>query len=122
MAVRQRGLVFRATGLPALLQPDDELSASLKATIEENMSEQEKSRLTVSTAVVPSCYDNKHERVALVEFHGGAPALLSELEVNPLGEWQVEIGDTDINFDRLFFGLTQLDTPKPNAPVTAEHV
>jgi hypothetical protein len=60
--------------------------------------------------------------VALVEFHRGIPAFLSELAADPLGDWQVEMGDTDINFDRHFFGFTQLYTPKPDMPVTAEYI
>ncbi|KAF2185579.1 hypothetical protein K469DRAFT_687903 [Zopfia rhizophila CBS 207.26] len=119
MAARNKGLVFRVTGLPAS-QPDGELNTTLKATIDDNLLEEEKSKLTVSTAIVPSCYDNEHERVALVEFHGTVPAFLSELAADPLGDWQVEMGDTDINFDHHFFGFTQLYTPKPDAPVTAD--
>ncbi|OCK73381.1 hypothetical protein K432DRAFT_410741 [Lepidopterella palustris CBS 459.81] len=119
MAARKKGPMFRVTGLPAS-QPDDELNATLKATIEENLLEEETSRLTVSTAIVPSCYDNEHERVALVEFHGGVPMFLSELVANPLGDWQVEMSDTDISFDCHFFGFTQLYTPKPDAPITAD--
>jgi hypothetical protein len=121
MAARKKGPVFRVTGLPAS-QPDDELNTMLKATIEDNLSEEETSRLSVSTAIVPSCHDNEHERVALVEFHGGLPLFLSEAVTNPLGDWQVEMGDTDIRFDCHFFGFTQLYTPKPDAPVTAEYV
>src|SRR5256885_758052 len=121
MAARKKGPVFRVTGLPAS-QPDDELNTTLKATIEDNLSEEETSTLGVSTAIVPSCYDNEHERVALVEFHGGLPLFLSELVANPLGDWQVEMGDMNISFDCHFFGFTQLYTPKPDAPVTAEYV
>jgi hypothetical protein len=121
MAARKKGPVFRVTGLPAS-QPDDELNTTLKATIEGNLSEEEMSRLGISTAIVPSCHDNEHERVALVEFHSGLPLFLSELVANPLGDWQVEMGDTNISFDCHFFGFTQLYTPKPDAPVTAEYV
>jgi len=44
----------------------------------------------------------------------------SEPVTNPLGDWQIEMGDTDIRFDCHFFGFTQLYTPKPDAPVTAD--
>jgi hypothetical protein len=121
MASRKKGPVFRVTGLPAS-QPDEELNTTLTAAIDENLSEKERSKLTISTVIVPSCYDNEHERVALAEFHGGVPAFLSELTANPLGDWQVEMGDTDINFDCHFLGFTQLYTPKLDAPVTAECV
>ncbi|KAF2178473.1 hypothetical protein K469DRAFT_803304 [Zopfia rhizophila CBS 207.26] len=118
VAAGKKGPVFRVTGLPAL-QPDDELATSLKAAIDDNLAEDEQSKLTVNTAIVPSCYNNE-EKVTLVEFHGGVPAFLSELMANPLGDWQVEMGDTDISFDQHFFGFTQLYTPKPDSPVTAE--
>jgi hypothetical protein len=66
--------------------------------------------------------DNDLERAALVEFLGGVPVFLSDLVANPLGDWQVEMGDVDINFDQHFFGFTQLYMPKTDAPVTAEYV
>lgn len=117
---RTKGLVFRATGLPAS-QPDDELVASLNAAVDDNLAEEEQSKSTASVTIVPSCYDND-EKVALVEFHGGAPSFLSKLTDNPLGDWQVEMGDTDVSFDQHFFGFTQLYTPKADSPVTAEYV
>ncbi|KFY27526.1 hypothetical protein V493_03438, partial [Pseudogymnoascus sp. VKM F-4281 (FW-2241)] len=119
MAVTKKGIVFRVTGLPAS-QPDDELKEALKAAIDNNLEEDEPSKVTLNAAIVPSCYNND-EKVALVEFQGGVPAFLSELKANPLGDYQVEIGDdTDISFDQHFFGFTQLYTPKPGSPTTAE--
>ena len=118
MAAREKGIVFRVTGLPAS-QTDDELNEALKATIDDSLAEDEQSKLTVKATIVPSCYDND-EKVALVEFHGGVPAFLSELKANPLADWQVEMGDADISFDQHFFGFTQLYTPKPDSPATAE--
>ncbi|KAF2727898.1 hypothetical protein EJ04DRAFT_450416 [Polyplosphaeria fusca] len=113
-----KGPVFRVTGLPAS-QPDAELTALLEAAIHDSLTKKEWSKQTVSIATAPSCYDD-NEKVALVEFHGGSPAFLSELKDNPLGDWQVEIGDTDISFDQHFFGFTQLYTPKADSPVTAD--
>ncbi|TVY62681.1 Nephrocystin-3 [Fusarium oxysporum f. sp. cubense] len=119
MASRKKGPVFRVTGLPAS-QPDDELDATLRTVIDGNLSEEEKSQLHIITAIVPSCYNNEQDRVALVETRGGVPDFLSELVANPLGDWQVEMDDVDISFDQHFFGFTQLYTPKPDAPVTAD--
>ncbi|KFY48968.1 hypothetical protein V495_00865, partial [Pseudogymnoascus sp. VKM F-4514 (FW-929)] len=116
MAAKKKGIVFRVTGLPAS-QPDDELKEALKAAIDK---EDESSKVTPNAAIVPSCYNND-EKVALVEFQGGVPAFLSELMADPLGDCQVEMGDdTDISFDQHFFGFTQLYTPKPGSPTTAE--
>ena len=47
-------------------------------------------------------------------------AVLRELRVDQLGDWQIEMGDDDINFDCHFFGFTQLYTPDKNEPVIAE--
>jgi hypothetical protein len=116
---RTKRPVVRVTGLP-VSQPDDELTALLKAAIDGSLTEEEQSKKTPSIAIVPSCY-GYDEKVALVEFHGGVPEFLSELEDNPLGDWQVEMGDTDISFDQHFFGFTQLYTPKADSPVTAEY-
>jgi hypothetical protein len=109
---------IRVTGLAAS-QPDDELATSLRAAIADNLAEDERTKLAITTAIVPSCYDNE-EKAALIEFHGGVPAFLSELTDNPLGDWQVEMGDADISFDQHFFGFTQLYTPEADSPVTAE--
>lgn len=116
---RTKGPVFRVTGLPGS-QPDDELATSLKAAIDENLAEEEQTKLAASIAIVPSCYLHT-EKVALVEFPGGTPAFLSGLMDNPLGDWQLEMGDTDISFDQHFFGFTQLYSPKADSSVTAEY-
>ena len=114
-----KGPVLRVTGLAAS-QPDEELAASLKATINDSLTNEEQSRMDIRVAVVPSCY-NDEEKVALVECRGGVPAFLSELTADPLEESQMEMGDTDINFDQHFFGFTQLYTPTSDAPVAAEY-
>lgn len=118
MAARKKGTVFRVTGLPAS-RPDDELKEALNAAIDRNLAADDRSKPTFNLAILPSCYDNE-EKVALVEFHGGVPTFLSELTANPLDDWQVEMGDTDINFDQHFFGFTQLYAPKLDSTVTAE--
>jgi len=120
MATRRKS-VYRVTGL-LTTQPDDKLDTALKAAINENLSEQEKSVLQVVTTIVPSCYNGEHERVALIEFRDGVPSFLAELGSNPLGDWQIEMGDTDISFDCHFFGFTQLYKPRLEEQVTAEYV
>ncbi|KFY40005.1 hypothetical protein V495_05647 [Pseudogymnoascus sp. VKM F-4514 (FW-929)] len=127
MVARKKGVVFRVTGLPAS-RPDDELKEALKVAIEDNLGADEQLKLTFDTAIVPSCYGNG-EKVALVEFGSGVPAFLSKLMVDPLNDpvhnppddWQIELDDdTDISFDKNFFGFTQLYAPKPGSPVTAD--
>ncbi|KAF1354563.1 TPR-like protein [Lizonia empirigonia] len=118
MAATKKDPVLRVTGLAAS-QPDEELTASLKAAISDDLTNEERSKIDVRVAVVPSCYNNE-EKVALVECRGGLPAFLSALTADPLGEWQMEMGDTDINFDQHFFGFTQLYTPASDTPVVAD--
>jgi hypothetical protein len=60
------------------------------------------------------------QRVTLVRFRGGIPQFLDELRVNPLGDWQVEIRDCNINLDCHFFGFTQLYALVEGEPVIAE--
>jgi hypothetical protein len=69
---------------------------------------------------IPSC-DESPTSSALVEFKGGNPDSLLQLDYTPLGDWQVEMGGEDINFDRHFFGFTQLYPTDPDNPVTAEY-
>ena len=118
MAGRKKGIVFRVRGLPSS-GSDDEIIKALKDAIEENVTEDEKSKLITNASIVPSCYHN-NKKTGLVEFCGGVPAFLAELVSNPLGDFQVEMGDTDINFDRHFFGFTQLYTPQSGSPINAE--
>jgi hypothetical protein len=118
MVARTKSPVFRVTGLPAS-QPDEELTTLLKVAINENLTEEEQSRIEIKVAVVPSCYDDG-EKVALTEYYGGVPAFLDKLTSDPLSDCQIEMGDTDIDFDSHFFGFTQLYSPKADALVSAE--
>lgn len=120
MTSTRNSTVFRVTGLTTT-QPDDVLAVVLKAAIHGNLLEEERSVIQDFAVIVPSCYDEESERVALVEFRGGVPKFLAELVVNPLENWQAEMDDdTDITFDRHFFGFTQLYAPKGDMSVTAE--
>ena len=53
MAAGKQGPVFRVTGLPAS-QPKDELNIALKTVINNSLSDEEKSQLNITTAIVPS--------------------------------------------------------------------
>jgi hypothetical protein len=119
MAAGKKSIVFRVTGLTRD-QPDDILETSLEAAVDENLTEEERSRIKTEITIVPSCYESNRERAALVQFCGGVPTFLSELIENSLGDWQVEMGDTDINFDCHFFGFTQLYAPAEEGSVVAE--
>lgn len=121
MAAKRKEPTFRVSGLP-VSEPDERLKTRLTATITDNLTEQETSTLSVNVTVVPSCY-TEEERAALVDFGGGVPAFLSELAEKPLSDWQIELDEnTDVNFDQHFHGFTQLYTPAPDTPVTAEYV
>ncbi|KAK2608508.1 hypothetical protein QQS21_002970 [Conoideocrella luteorostrata] len=113
--------VFRVTGL-ANSQPDGVLRDMLAALIKNKLPEEANNNSALSIAIVPSCYGNQPERVAIIEFNGAIPDFLSGLTQNPLEEWQEVMGGTDISFDQHFFGFTQLYTPKPDYPITADIV
>jgi hypothetical protein len=119
MASGGKSTVFRVTGLPGD-QTDDQLAARLRLVIDEKLQEHERLQIVAKVALVPSCRNDEETSIALVEFAGGIPQFLSELVKNPLGDWQVEMDDTDINFDRHFFGFTQLYATEPGKVVIAE--
>ncbi|KAL1616637.1 hypothetical protein SLS56_011340 [Neofusicoccum ribis] len=115
---RRNSTVYRVTSLPTE-HSDDALKSKLSSTIRRELTREE-SELKVVIDIVPSCYDTEQEKVALFEFQGRIPTFLSELEENPLADWQVKMGKEDISFDRHFFGFTQLYTPKPGESITAD--
>ena len=119
MASQRKSHVFRVTGLSRELS-DEDLATALQEALNDNFTDDERSQIKAEITIVPSCYESDTQRVALVQFHGGVPQFLSELRVDPLGDWQVEMGDNDINFDCHFFGFTQLYMPDNNEPVVAE--
>lgn len=118
MASSHKSTVFRVTGLP-LDKPESEVRSTLAETIRGLLTDDEQ-QYEVVIACTPTC-DGSQTLSALVEFKGGDPKFLSQLEHDPLGDWQVEMGDDDINFDRHFFGFTQLYPTTLGHPVTAEY-
>lgn len=119
MTTARKSIVFRATGLPGD-QPEEECVKWFDRAICTYLSEEE--RQGFEFKLIPSCYEDGLTRVALVEFKCGIPKFLSELAVDPLGEWQVEAEDVDITFDCHFFGFTQLYVTPPAEEITAEYV
>ncbi|KAL4742399.1 hypothetical protein BDV11DRAFT_167246, partial [Aspergillus similis] len=119
MTSRQKSHVFRVTGL-STDQSDESLENFLLNTLNDELTPEERSHIQPKVTILPSCYEPETMRVALVQFRGGMPQFLSELAANPLGDWQVEMGDTDINFDSHFFGFTQLYAPPSEKPVVAD--
>jgi hypothetical protein len=101
-------------------RPDGDLKTALQEVLDDSFTDDERSRIKTEITIVPSCYENDTQRVAMVQFRGGEPQFLHELRVDPLGDWQVEMGDDDINFDCHFFGFTQLYAPDDSEPVIAE--
>ncbi|KAJ5745111.1 hypothetical protein N7520_010293 [Penicillium odoratum] len=119
MASQKKSHVFRVTGLLREMT-DGDLTTTLQEAINDNSTDDEKSHIKVDVSIVPSCYESETQRVALVRFRGGVPQFLHELRVDPLGDWQVEMGDDDLNFDCHFFGFTQLYSPDEKEPVAAD--
>jgi hypothetical protein len=111
--------VFRVTGLPSD-QTDEELDSSLKSFIDENLQQEERSVIFSKVDLVPSCHNDGQRSIALVEFVWGVPQFLSPLMKNPLADWPMVMGDTDINFNRHFHGFTQLYATETGEAVNAE--
>ncbi|KAJ5751290.1 hypothetical protein N7533_008318 [Penicillium manginii] len=125
MNSQRKSHVFRVTGLlkelpDGNLKTDEDLRTALQEALDDNLTDEERSQVKAEVTIVPSCYESDIERAALVQFRGRMPEFLSELRVNPLGDWQVEMGDDDINFDCHFFGFTQLYAPDENKPMVAD--
>jgi hypothetical protein len=111
MTSQKKSHAFRVTGLSrelpdGNLKTDGDLRTTLEEALDDNFTDDEKSQIKDKITIVPSCYESNTERVALMQFRGGVPQFLYELRVKPLGNWQVELGDNNINFDCYFFGFT----------------
>ena len=119
MASSSPSTVFRVTGLP-LDKAELDIKSKLFETIRDVLTEDEQQRVGMTVTCIPSC-DGDQTSNALLEFKGGIPKFLLHLDRNPLGDWQVVMGDEDINIDRHFFGFTQLYPTAPGQPVTAEY-
>ncbi|OQD70555.1 hypothetical protein PENDEC_c022G00030 [Penicillium decumbens] len=119
MANQRKSHVFRVTGL-SKERPDGDLKTALQEVLDDSFTDAERSQIKAEITIVPSCYESDTQRAALVQFRGGVPQFLSELRMNLFGDWQIEMGDNDINFDCHFFGFTQLYAPDDNEPVVAD--
>ena len=104
MASSPRSTVFRVTGLPVDKAVLD-IKSTLTQTIRDLLTEDERQQVEVSITCIPSC-DESLTLSVLVEFKGSNPDFLSQLDHTPLGDWQVEIGGKDINFNCHFFSFT----------------
>jgi hypothetical protein len=119
MTSSTKSKVFRVTGLP-VGKAELDVQSTLAKTIRDLLSHDEQQRLQVQIACIPTCDESKTSS-ALVEFRGCTPEFLSQLDRSPLGNWQVETDNVDVNFDCHFFGFTQLYDTIPGRPITAEY-
>ncbi|KKZ67173.1 hypothetical protein EMCG_07118 [[Emmonsia] crescens] len=109
-----KSTVFRVSDLPNGIT-----AQQLESVINDKLREQEKANINFTVNLVPSPYIDGQSQVALVDFKSGTPQFLSALTKDPLGDWQIEIDETEvITFDRHFHGFTQLYSPE--RPVSAD--
>ena len=118
MPKNPRSTVFRVSGLP-LDEAEVNVKAKLLDTINALLTDEERQRIEVLISCIPSCEDDQTQS-ALVDFKWGIPEFLSELGI--LENFPIVMGETDINFDRHFFGFTQLYATVPEHNVTAEYI
>jgi hypothetical protein len=112
MASQRKSYVFRVTGL-SKERPDGDLKTALQEILDDSLTDDETSQIKAEITIVPSCYESDTHRVALVQFRGGVPQFLGEVRLDPLGDWQVEMGDDDINLT-----ATSLDLPSSTRRTT----
>lgn len=97
-----KGTVFRVSALRPETTVDD-LNAALTS---EFASEEEGVAVDTSrTTISQSCYGAK-SRTALIQFRGAAPRALNALD--GARSYAFEIGNTEVDIDKHFYGLTQL--------------
>jgi hypothetical protein len=118
-AASTRSVVFRVTGLS--VGKAEEIVTSLTAIINQRLSPSELLQVKYTVFTIPS-YDDIHTSSALVDFENGIPAFLNHLDKHPLEDHPVETDHGDINFDRHFFGFTQLYYPDLARPINVEQV
>jgi hypothetical protein len=117
MAASTRSVVFRVTGLSVGKAGD--IVASLRAIINQHLSPSELSQLQYIVSAIPLC-DEVRTSAVLVDFKNGVPSFLDYLCKYPLEDYQLETDYGDINFDRHFFGFTQLYHPDPARQIDVE--
>jgi hypothetical protein len=120
MATVNGSIYFRVTGAP-WEGFYEEVESALRKVILDNLTKEEQQKQQHHISVLPSCDPDDRTCVALVEFKDGVPNFLSSLIQKPLADWQVEMRDTDMTFDRHFFGFTQLYIPRGGHSVSAEY-
>jgi len=111
MATVKGSIYFRVTGAP-WEGSYEEAESALRKVILDNLTKKEQQGQQHHISILPSCDPEDQTCVALIEFRDGVPHFFSNLIQKPLADWQVEMRDTDITFDRHFFGFTQLYIPR----------
>lgn len=118
MSTRKKSIVYRVRGLPPGCT-NDRLSEALLPFL----TKEERDSFRPKISMVPSCYYGDSTVTAFLDVET-PPQFLSELTLEPLKDWQVEIelGDVDdINFDRHFHGFTQLYPTAAGESIIAEY-
>jgi hypothetical protein len=89
------------------LSEDQQARAFLMAAIRVELAEEERTILKVGIEIIPCCYRDG-QRSALVHFVGGDPTFTFDQKGQPKDEFQISVDSADINFDRNFYGFTQM--------------
>jgi hypothetical protein len=92
------------------LSEDEQARSFLRAAIYVELGEERK-RLKIGIEIIPCCY-REGQRSALVHFVGGDPKFTFDQDGQPKEEFQISVDSADINFDRNFYGFTQMYATK----------
>jgi len=112
-------LTFRVQHIPLCFD-----EANLTASLQQAFGEDERDRIQLSIALIPSCYSEPRSQNALIKFHPQTPAFLKDVETDKTGmtECQLRVDGAVLNVDSNFFGLTQVSDPRRDEDIKMECV
>lgn len=92
---------FRASNIPTKTTIEQ-----LKEVISRELTPEENATIGIEITLTASCTNNGVTQTAIIKFKPETPAFLTGggLERG----YQIEVGDTDVEIDQDFYGLTQL--------------
>lgn len=108
MPPSKKSAVYRVTGIPHTATLDD-----LKDTLSNEFSCEESS-IRIKATLFSSCYDDGTQ-TGLVQFEPCLPASL-----NGINDYQLDMGESGVDIDRDFHGLTQVYPTKAGVKIPAE--
>lgn len=108
MAPSKKSAVYRVTGVPHTATLDN-----LKDVLSKEFSSEESS-ITIKATLFPSCYGDRTQ-TGLIQFEPTLPAFLGGVS-----DYQLDMGESGLDIDQDFYGLTQLYPTEAGVKIPAE--